>query len=109
MQSNNYNCDLHSFFFTFNGNPHESPMINLINLYLEERENYCAKSIGSLFCDLHRFFYLINNLLKNKRHNFIFIMNLKNPINEKISICPLNNIHILFKNNFRNLINQVPT
>jgi hypothetical protein len=41
-------------------------------------------------------------LLKNKRHNFIFIENIKNPINNKISICPL-------KDNYRNLINQVPT
>ena len=38
----------------------------------------------------------------NKRHSFIFIGNPKNPINEKIYICPLNNIHILFKDNFRN-------
>jgi hypothetical protein len=56
------------------------------------------------------FFFLSNRQsLKNKRHNFIFIENPKNPINDKISIYPLNNIHILFKDNFRNLINQVPT
>ena len=36
-------------------------------------------------------------------------MNHKNPINDKIYICSLNNIHILFKDNFKNLINQVPT
>jgi hypothetical protein len=48
--------------------------------------------------------------LKNKRHAFIFIENPKNPINrKKKSICPLKNIYILFKNNFRNLINQIPT
>jgi hypothetical protein len=42
-------------------------------------------------------------------HNLIFIRNPKNSINDKISICLLNDIHILFKDNFRNLINQVPT
>jgi hypothetical protein len=35
-------------------------------------------------------------------------VNHKNPINGKIYICPLNNIHILFKDNFKNLINEVP-
>jgi len=48
------------------------------------------------------------NLFKIKRHSFIFIVNHKNPINGKIYICPLNNIHILFKDNFKNLINEVP-
>jgi hypothetical protein len=42
---------------------------------------------------------------KNKRHNFIFIGNPKSLINGKTFIFPLNNIHILFKDNFRNLIN----
>jgi len=45
----------------------------------------------------------------NKRHSFIFIGIPKNPINGKIYISSLNNIHILFKDNFRNIINQVPT
>jgi hypothetical protein len=55
------------------------------------------------------FFCLTDNLLKNKRDNFIFIENPKNSINDKIYIFSLNNIHILFKDNFRNLINQVLT
>ena len=46
-------------------------------------------------------------------HNFIFIRNSKNPINEKIYIFPLNNIYIYIythtQDNFKNLINQVPT
>jgi hypothetical protein len=42
---------------------------------------------------------------KNKRHNFIFIVNLKNLINDKISTFSSNNTHILFKDNFINLIN----
>ena len=49
------------------------------------------------------------SLNQNNRFSFIFIGNPKNPINDKISTCPINNIHILFKNNFRNLINQVLT
>jgi hypothetical protein len=38
------------------------------------------------------------------KHNFIFIGNPTNPINDKIYIFPLNNIYILFKDDFRNLI-----
>jgi cbb3-type cytochrome oxidase subunit 3 len=45
----------------------------------------------------------------NKRHTFIFIGIPKNPINDKISIFLLNNIYILFKDNFRNIVNQAPT
>jgi len=45
----------------------------------------------------------------NKRHTFIFIGIPKNPINGKIFIFLLNNIYILFKDNFRNIVNQAPT
>jgi len=41
--------------------------------------------------------------------SFIFIENPKNLINNKMYIFHLNNIHILFKDNFRNLINQILT
>ena len=52
-------------------------------------------------------YFFISSLNFNNRLNFIFKRNPKNPKNNKISICPLNNIHILFKDNFIILINQV--
>ena len=43
------------------------------------------------------FLFNRQSLIKNKRHNFIFIENPKNPLNDNIYIyIPFINIHILF-------------
>jgi len=52
-----------------------------------------SQSAGFFLCVLGvSILYSYHLLLENKRHNILFIKKSKNSINDKISICLLNNI-----------------
>jgi hypothetical protein len=78
-----------------NDNPYKPLVRNLLNPFRREELIY-LKVLALFFCVLSisvlysTHFFLPST--RNKRHNFLFIGKPKNPINDKISICPLNNI-----------------
>jgi hypothetical protein len=67
---------------------------------LQIKEKVCYVKFFFFFCVLGVFvlYFIFFLIKKNKNHNILFIRKLKNPINIKILIFPLNNIiYIILK------------